>query len=84
MGCWDKVEAAGFPIKVGATYRWGSSPGLWDFYFVPAAKFRDEPRPAKYEGQRKITAFQVERSLYDEILLDHAAELGCEVRQGHG
>ena len=23
MGCWDKVEAAGFPIKTGALYRWG-------------------------------------------------------------
>src|SRR5471030_1039549 len=22
MGCWDKVEAADFPIKIGATYRW--------------------------------------------------------------
>lgn len=26
MGCWDKVEAANFPIKIGATYRWGTSP----------------------------------------------------------
>ena len=27
------------------------------------------------------TAFQVDRSIYDEILLHHAAELGCEVRE---
>ncbi len=82
MGCWGKVEAAGFPIKVGATYRWGASPGLWDFYFVPQHKFRDEPRPAKYQGQRLQTAFQVDRAKYDKILLDHAAELGCIVHQG--
>ncbi|MBV9874438.1 MAG: tryptophan 7-halogenase [Verrucomicrobia bacterium] len=28
------------------------------------------------------TAYQVERSRFDQILLDHAAETGCEVRQG--
>src|ERR1043165_8999520 len=35
MGCWDKVEAANFPIKVGATFRWGKTPELWDFEFLP-------------------------------------------------
>ena len=35
MGCWEKVEAADFPIKIGATYRWGSDPSLWDFEFLP-------------------------------------------------
>lgn len=39
MGCWDKVEAANFPIKIGATYRWGSSPKLWDFEFLPVRQF---------------------------------------------
>lgn len=81
MGCWDKVEAADFPIKVGATYRWGQSPELWDFEFLPLDKFKDEERPAKLEGQRLFTAFQVDRAKYDHILLDHAAELGCDVRQ---
>lgn len=37
MGVWDKVEAAGFPIKIGATYRWGRTDELWDFEFVPLA-----------------------------------------------
>lgn len=82
MGCWDKVEAAGFPIKVGGTYRWGRTPELWHFEFLPLSDFKDEPRPGKYEGFRQQTAFQVDRSIYDSILLDHAAELGCEVRQG--
>lgn len=81
MGCWDKVEAAGFPIKVGATYRWGTSKELWAFEFLPLSKFKDEPRPAKYDGQRVFTAFQVDRAIYDKILLDHAAELGCDVRE---
>ncbi len=81
MGCWDKVEAANFPIKVGATYKWGKSAELWDFEFIPAEKFNDEPRPAKFEGQRRFTAFQVDRAVYDKILLDHAAESGCIVHQ---
>ncbi|HWD37448.1 MAG TPA: NAD(P)/FAD-dependent oxidoreductase [Fimbriimonas sp.] len=81
MGCWDKVEAANFPIKLGATYRWGKNPELWDFDFVPVGRFRDEPRPGKFEGQRTATSFQVDRSIYDTILLDHAADLGCDVRQ---
>ncbi|MCA9637076.1 MAG: tryptophan 7-halogenase, partial [Myxococcales bacterium] len=80
MGCWDAVEGAGFPIKVGATYRWGRDSELWDFEFVPS--FRDEPRPAPYAGQRKLTAFQVDRARYDQILLQRAAALGCEVREG--
>lgn len=82
MGCWDKVEAANFPIKIGATLRWGKNPELWDFEFFPAADFREEPRPAKFIGQRQLTSFQVDRARYDQILLDHAEECGCEVRQG--
>lgn len=81
MGCWDKVEAANFPIKIGATYRWGNTKDLWDFELYPAKDFKDEPRPAKFEGQRRHTAFQVERAIYDKILLDHAESLGTEVRQ---
>jgi flavin-dependent dehydrogenase len=84
LGVWDKIEAADFPIKVGGTYRWGNSDDLWDFHFLPNGKFDDEPRPAKYEGQRLETAFQVDRAVYDKILLDHARELGCEVTEGIG
>ncbi len=81
MGVWDKIEAAGFPIKVGATYRWGRKKELWDVEFLPASQFRNEPRPAKYQGQRRLTSFQVDRSIYDQILLDHAESLGVEVFQ---
>ena len=82
MGCWDAVEAANFPIKIGATYRWGPSRQLWDFEFLPVQNFVDEPRPAKYAGQRQQTALQVDREVYDDILLRQAESLGCEVREG--
>ena len=81
IGAWDKVEAAGFPIKIGATYKWGKSPELWDFEFTPHETFKVEPRPAKFEGQRRFTAFQVDRAVYDKILLDHAVEMGAELFQ---
>ncbi len=79
MGAWEKIEAADFPIKIGATYRWGQSDDLWDFNFLPYGNLQPEPRPAPYRGQRTQTAFQVDRAIYDQILLDHAREYGCEV-----
>jgi flavin-dependent dehydrogenase len=82
MGVWEKVEAAGFPIKVGATYRWGTSDDLWNFDFIPNGQLHDELRPGRFAGQRSETAFQVDRAIYDKILLDHAQELGCTVREG--
>jgi flavin-dependent dehydrogenase len=84
MGVWDKIEAANFPVKLGATYRWGCKKELWDFRFIPHDAFVEEPRPAKFQGQRTHTAFQVDRSVYDEILLDHASEHGCEVFEETG
>ncbi len=82
MGAWDKVEAANFPIKIGATYLWGSSPQPWDFEFLPLSEFRDQPRPARFERDRQLTAWQVDRAQYDKILLDHAKSLGAEVHEG--
>ena len=82
MGCWDKVEAAGFPIKVGATYSWGKTKELWDFDFMPAQFALDLKRPGTFTGARTHLAFQVDRAIYDKILLDHARELGCQVFEG--
>jgi len=81
MGCWEKCEAANFPIKVGATYRWGTSDQLWDFNFVDPGEIEGLERPSAYEGARVATAWQVDRAVYDKILLDHAESIGCEVRQ---
>jgi flavin-dependent dehydrogenase len=81
MGVWEKVEAAEFPIKIGATYRWGRDTKLWDFEFLDNGYFEGEPRPGKFTGQRTKTAFQVDRAIYDTILLDHARVLGCQVKE---
>ncbi len=79
MGVWDKVEAANFPIKLGATYRWGSTDDHWNLSFIGESDFTETERPGKFESQRTKTAFQVDRSQYDEILLEHAREAGCLV-----
>ncbi len=81
MGCWEQVEAANFPIKIGATYRWGNNDKLWDFNFIPPEDYVGMDRPGKFEGARARLALQVERSVYDEILLNHASNLGCDVHQ---
>jgi len=80
MGVWDKVEEAGFPIKLGGTYRWGATDELWYLNFVRPEDFVPTARPAKLDGQRRATAFHVDRSLFDKILLDHTEGMGCEVR----
>lgn len=82
MGVWDAVEAADFPIKIGASYTWGRNSDRWDLDFYPVEKWSNEPRPGQYRGQRRYTAFQVDRAKYDTILLDHAQSCGAEVRQG--
>jgi flavin-dependent dehydrogenase/tetratricopeptide (TPR) repeat protein len=79
MGVWEKVEAAGFPVKLGGTYRWGATDDLWHLNFIPPDSFVPGERPAPLTGQRLLTAFQVDRSKFDKILLDHAGEMGCEV-----
>lgn len=82
LGVWGQVERAGFPVKVGASYKWGRSGELWNFNFVTPEDFEKQSRPGRYEGIRRGTAFQVDRARYDELLLRHAEQLGCEVREG--
>jgi flavin-dependent dehydrogenase len=84
MGCWDAVEAAGFPIKIGATYRWGNNSRLWDFEFTPAAEYVCEARPRAFTDQARQLAFQVDRRVYDLILADQARKLGADVHLGVG
>jgi len=81
LGCWNEVESAGFPIKIGATYRWGNSRKLWDFEFLPVDQYREQSRPRAWNNQTRQLALQVDRAKYDQILLVHARRLGCNVHQ---
>jgi halogenation protein CepH len=71
-GVSDKLAKAGFPLKRGGSFRWGASPEPWTFAFSISSRMTG---PTSF-------AYQVERSKFDKILLDHARELGAEVREG--
>src|ERR1043166_1706304 len=69
-GAWDKVAAAGFVKKFGAEFCVGNASKMQRFWFTKSL--------TPEHGQ----TFQVERSKFDEILLRHTADCGCEVREG--
>lgn len=69
-GVWEKVESAGFVRKHGAEFHVSNRSVL----------------PRHVEFAKGLLpgldyTYQVERATFDQILLDHAAETGCEVRQ---
>ncbi len=74
LGLEDELAAAGFPCKLGGTFRWGSNPGLWPF------RFRDSP---VLETSGADYAYQVERARFDTLLLDNARLKGVDVREQH-
>jgi flavin-dependent dehydrogenase len=69
IGLEEKLRAANFPVKSGGCFIWGQTEDPW------CIRFEEIPgRP---------TSYQVKRSVFDKILLDHVAECGVDVRQGH-
>jgi flavin-dependent dehydrogenase len=66
LGVWDKVEAHGFQQKGGAYFFWGDEE--WEVLFSDMG-----------DG---ANAWQVVRSEFDELLLEHARDLGVEVVEG--
>lgn len=72
-GVTDELAKAGFTKKRGGTQRWGANPEPWTFAFSVSQKMTGE---TSY-------AYQVERSKFDQILLDHARRMGVDVREEH-
>ncbi len=69
-GVWPAVEAAGFKRKYGAEFHLSNESAppkrvVFAAGFAPGMDY----------------TYQVERSRFDHLLLDHAAGLGCDVRQ---
>lgn len=69
MGVMPKIEAAGYMKKFGAEIVTNDGARDTRFYFKDG-----------FRSQRE-SAFQVLRSDFDKLLLDHAAESGAEVRE---
>ena len=79
LGVHEKIDAGGFPRKMGVVFVWGDDRVPWD------ADFNNLNLEMVKKYGRLLDAefsWQVLRSKYDQILLDHAAELGAEVRFG--
>src|SRR5436309_439065 len=70
MGIMPKLLAAGFPKKTGAQFHLGNGAKSLKLIFRNGC-FTREPE-----------AFQVERSVFDQMLLEHTRESGAEVREG--
>jgi halogenation protein CepH len=71
LGVGDALRAAGFTIKNGGTFRWGTNPEPWTFSFAVSPRFAG---PTSF-------AYQVERMKFDQILLENALEHGVDVRE---
>lgn len=69
-GALPLIDRAGFLRKEGGVFRWGKHPEPWSFHF-------DEAR----ERYRYDYAYQVIRSSFDTLLLDHARATGAKVFQ---
>jgi len=67
-GALPAVEQAGFLRKEGGVFRWGSNPEPWTFHF-------DEAK----DRYKYTYAYQVVRSQFDNILLEHAKSCGVKV-----
>ncbi|WP_410648410.1 tryptophan 7-halogenase [Amycolatopsis sp. cmx-4-54] len=71
LGVTEELEQAGFVVKRGGAFRWGRNPEPWTFSFSVSSKFATEGS----------TAYQVERSKFDQILLENARRKGVDVRE---
>ena len=71
LGVAGKIHSAGFLPKIGTVFVWGRSRKP-----IYNSVVTDNP-----DGTRSGVAWNVKRSAYDQILLDHARELGVEVLQ---
>jgi FAD-dependent halogenase len=73
LGVSEKIKAAGFVRKRGGTFLWGRNATPWTFDFSLAPQL----------GSDAGYAYQVERSKFDNILLQNARETGVDVREQH-
>ena len=70
MGVLDKMRSSPFVQKHSVQFFTKSGKGALPFYF------------AEFDGHESSQTWQVDRTEFDHMLLDHASESGVEVRQG--
>jgi len=70
LGVLEKLERVGFPVKRGAQFHLGNGSKATKFVFGEGRFTREDK------------AIQVERAVFDQILLEHARECGAQVSEG--
>jgi flavin-dependent dehydrogenase len=70
LGVLEKMDGTGFPRKHSVQFFLKDGRGTTPFYFT------------EVEHDESAVTWQVDRAAFDEMLLDHAAGAGVEVRQG--
>ncbi|MFE7311638.1 NAD(P)/FAD-dependent oxidoreductase [Streptomyces sp. NPDC057555] len=86
IGALEKVEKVGFPRKYGAAWTAAvddSIPqlgfrGLHSGFRLADIRFSERDQPEVHQDH----TYHVDRGRFDELLLEHASELGAVVRQG--
>jgi FAD-dependent halogenase len=71
LGVGEELARQNFPRKRGGTFRWGKSQTPWTFTFA-----KNADAPGGY-------AYQVERAVFDKLLLDNSRRKGVDVREEH-
>lgn len=71
LGVSQEIENAGFMLKRGGSFRWGTNPQPWNFLFALSPELSG---PTSF-------AYQVERMKFDDILLKNASKVGVDVRE---
>ncbi|WP_255948075.1 NAD(P)/FAD-dependent oxidoreductase [Streptomyces odontomachi] len=66
LGVREKIDACGFQQKWGAYFDWGGE--NWDVTFGAS--------------EDRLYSYQVDRAVFDKLLLDHVKELGVKVLEG--
>lgn len=69
LGVWEKLDNVGYLRKYGADFCSGDGTRRHRFWFNQTL------------GPGREYTFQVDRASFDKILLDHAREQGCRVRE---
>lgn len=72
LGVSEELKKANFILKRGGAFRWGKNPEPWVFDFASSPKMAGPTS----------TAYQVERIVFDRILLENARKKGVNVRVG--
>ncbi len=78
MDVYEKIKKAGFIRKRGSTFIWGRDRAPWTIEFADLGAL---PGYSDAPGYDSSYTWHVQRHLYDQILLDHARELGATVLQ---